>query len=48
MIDALVVLGVSAVCYISAFGKKIGRAWGIVYLLIYAVYLAYIIMRDLA
>ncbi len=48
MIDALVVLGVSAVCYISAFGKKIGRAWGIVYLLIYAAYLAYIIMRDVA
>ena len=48
MIDALAVLGVSAVCYISAFGKKIGRGWGIVYLLLYGVYLAYIIMRDLA
>ena len=48
MIDALVVLGVSAVCYISAFGKKIGRGWGIIYLLLYAVYLTYIIIRDLA
>lgn len=48
MIDGFVVLGASAVCYISAFGKKIGRGWGIIYLLLYAVYLAYIIMRDLA
>lgn len=48
MIDALVVLGVSAVCYISAFGKKIGRGWGIIYLLLYAVYLTYIIIKDLA
>lgn len=48
IIDGAVVLGASLVCYISAFGKKIGRVWGIVYLLLYAVYLAYIIMRDLA
>lgn len=48
MVDGFVVLGASAVCYISAAGKKIGRAWGIVYLLLYAVYLSYIIWRDLA
>ncbi len=48
IIDGIAVIGASLVCYISAFGKKIGRAWGIVYLALYAVYLTYIIMRDLA
>ncbi len=48
IIDGIVVIGASLVCYISAFGKKIGRAWGIVYLLLYGVYLTYIIMRDMA
>ncbi len=48
IIDGIVVIGASLVCYISAFGKKIGRLWGVVYLLLYAVYLTYIIMRDLA
>ena len=48
IIDGIVVLGASIVCYISAAGKKIGRGWGILYLLLYAVYLTYIIWRDLA
>ncbi len=46
IIDALVVLAVSILCYVFAATKKIGRAKGIVFLLCYAVYLGYIIMRD--
>ena len=46
IIDALVVFAVSILCYVFAATKKIGRAKGIVFLLCYAVYLGYIIMRD--
>jgi cation:H+ antiporter len=48
MIDALCVLGASAVCYGFAATKKIGRGMGVAMLLLYAVYLTYIISRDLA
>ncbi|MGN0592184.1 MAG: calcium/sodium antiporter [Ruminococcus sp.] len=46
MIDAICVLATSIVCYIAAGTKKIGRVWGIVFLLLYAAYLTYIIYRD--
>lgn len=48
IIDALVVLAVSILCYAFAATKKIGRIKGIIFLLCYSVYLTYIIMRDFA
>lgn len=48
IIDALAVLAVSILCYAFAATKKIGRVKGIVFLLCYAVYLTYIIIRDFA
>ncbi len=47
IIDSLVVLGVSVLCYVfAAVNKKIGRVKGIVFLICYSAYLAYIIMRG--
>ena len=47
MIDAFCVLGASVLCYIfSGTKKKIGKIEGAVFVVAYAVYLAYIIMRD--
>lgn len=47
MIDSFCVLGASVLCYLFAFTrKKIGRLEGIIFLMLYAVYLAYIIARD--
>ncbi|MGN0630044.1 MAG: calcium/sodium antiporter [Ruminococcus sp.] len=48
MFDAIVVLGTSVLCYVFALSGKIGRAKGIIFLLCYGAYLAYIIMRDFA
>lgn len=48
MIDSICVLGATILCYIfAATRKKIGRIEGLVMLLSYAVYLTYIIERDL-
>lgn len=46
MIDALVVLGTTILCYIFAASGKIGRAKGVAFVLCYAAYLTYIIIRD--
>lgn len=48
IIDSLCVLAVSIMCFIfAATRKKIGRAEGAAFLLSYAVYLTYIIVRDI-
>ena len=47
VIDSLCVLAASIICYVfAATRKKIGRAEGMVFILSYAVYLTYIIARD--
>lgn len=47
MIDSLCVLGATILCYVfAATKKKIGRAEGGIFLLTYAVYLTYVIARD--
>lgn len=49
MIDSFCVLAASLMCYIFAATRKtIGKLEGLVFMLSYAVYLAYIIMRDIA
>ncbi len=48
VIDSLCVLAVSIMCFVfAATRKKIGRTEGAVFLLSYAVYLTYIIARDI-
>ena len=48
VIDSLCVLAASIICYVlqQQEKKKIGRAEGMVFILSYAVYLTYIIARD--
>lgn len=46
MLDALVVLATSILCYVFAATGKMGRVKGIVFVLCYLVYLTYIIARD--
>lgn len=47
VIDSLCVFAASIICYVfAATRKKIGRAEGMVFILSYAVYLTYIIARD--
>ena len=47
MIDSFCVLGATVLCYVFSFTKKkIGKLEGAVLLLCYAVYLTYIIARD--
>lgn len=49
MIDSFCVLAASIMCYIFAATRKtIGKLEGVVFLLSYAAYLTYIIMRDVA
>ncbi|MGN0623213.1 MAG: sodium:calcium antiporter, partial [Oscillospiraceae bacterium] len=49
MIDSLCVLAASIMCYIFAATRKtIGKLEGAVFVLSYAAYLTYIIMRDVA
>lgn len=48
MIDALCVLGATVLCFgASALKKKLDKKEGIIFLLVYGIYLAYIILRDL-
>lgn len=47
IVDCICVLGATVLCYVFCANKKtLSRAKGIVFLLLYAVYLAYIIIRD--